>query len=247
MNLYTLITGASSGLGRSIAMRLSCNRRLILSGRNFDRLQQTLASCANPDQHIIWEYDLRNTESLAENLGKVMIENGFAIDCFVHAAGILRILPVRSITYRAVEEVLNTNLVSAFEIVSLLARRRANQQQLKNVLFVSSIAGEFGAPGFSMYAASKSALDGLMRSLAVELAPDVRVNSILPGGFRTPMTEAMLSDPIVEEKLAHDYPLGLGQVEDIVDAAEFLLSDRSRWITGHQLVVDGGRSINIAI
>jgi len=247
MNLYTLVTGASSGLGQSIAVRLSDNRRLILNGRNPERLQQTLNSCANPDQHILWEYDLCDVQNLSDTLGAVIAERKIAIDCFVHAAGILKILPVRSVTYKMLSEVLNTNLVSAFEIVSLLVRRRVNQQQLKNVVFVSSIASEFGAPGFSMYAASKSALDGLMRSLAVELAPNVRVNSILPGGFRTPMTEAMLSDPTVEAKLVRDYPLGLGQIEDIVNAADFLTSDRSRWITGHQLVVDGGRSINIAI
>jgi NAD(P)-dependent dehydrogenase (short-subunit alcohol dehydrogenase family) len=218
-----------------------------LNGRNADRLQQTLTSCANPDQHIVWGYDLGNVPNLADSLGKVITARDIAIDCFVHAAGILKILPVRSANYKVLEEVLNTNLVSAFEIISLLAKRRVNQQQLKNVVFISSIVSEFGAPGFSMYAASKCALDGLMRSLAVELAPNVRVNSILPGGFRTPMTEAMLSDPIVEDKLVRDYPLGLGQIEDVVDAADFLTSDRSRWITGHQLVVDGGRSVSIAI
>jgi len=247
MSLYTLITGASSGLGRSIALRLASNRRLILNGRNSGRLRETLANCDNPDQHLVWEYDLNDVENLADALAKLITERGIAIESFVHAAGILKILPVRSATCKTMHEVLNTNLVSAFEVVSLLSKRRVNQQQLRTVLFISSIASQFGAPGFSMYAASKSALDGLMRSLAVELAPGVRVNSILPGGFRTPMTEAILEDPIFEQKLVRDYPLGLGQVEDVVDAVDFLVSERSRWITGQQIVVDGGRSINISI
>jgi NAD(P)-dependent dehydrogenase (short-subunit alcohol dehydrogenase family) len=247
MSLYTLITGASSGLGRSIALRLASNRRLILNGRNPERLQETLANCDNPDQHLTWEYDLDNVENLADSLGKLITESGIAIESFVHAAGILKILPVRSATFKTMQQVLNTNLVSAFEVVGLLSRRRVNQQQLKTVVFISSIASAFGAPGFSMYAASKSALDGLMRSLAVELAPDVRINSVLPGGFRTPMTEAMLNDPVVEQKLVRDYPLGLGRAEDVVDAVDFLISERSRWITGQQFVVDGGRSINISI
>jgi NAD(P)-dependent dehydrogenase (short-subunit alcohol dehydrogenase family) len=247
MTPYTLITGASSGLGRSIALRLASNRRVILNGRNSERLQETLASCKNPDQHLIWEYDLDDVENLGDSLAKLITERDIAIESFVHAAGILKILPVRSATFKTMQQVLNTNLVSAFEVVSLLSRRRVNQQQLKTVVFISSIASAFGAPGFSMYAASKSALDGLMRSLAVELAPGVRVNSVLPGGFRTPMTEAMLNDPIVEQKLVRDYPLGLGRAEDVVDAVDFLISERSRWITGQQFVVDGGRSINISI
>jgi NAD(P)-dependent dehydrogenase (short-subunit alcohol dehydrogenase family) len=85
-----------------------------------------------------------------------------------------------------------------------------------------------------------------MKSLSVELAPQVRVNSILPGAVRTPMAEYALKDPIIAEKLTGDYPLGLGEPHDIANLVEFLLSEKSRWITGQQLVIDGGRTANMS-
>jgi len=97
-----------------------------------------------------------------------------------------------------------------------------------------------------LYCASKGALDSFMRALAVELAPDIRVNSILPGGVRSRMTESMFADPEMAARLTKDYPLGAGEIEDIVNAAEFIISEKARWITGQQLIIDGGRTINIS-
>ena len=84
-----------------------------------------------------------------------------------------------------------------------------------------AIAAQFGAKGFSAYSASKAALDALMRSLAVELAPDVRANSVLPGAVRTPMTAGMFDDPDTAARLLRDYPLGVGEPRDVIDAVEF--------------------------
>jgi NAD(P)-dependent dehydrogenase (short-subunit alcohol dehydrogenase family) len=139
-----------------------------------------------------------------------------------------------------------TNVLSAFEITRLLMRKDVNHKRLRNLVFISTIAAQFGAKGFSAYSASKAALDALMRSLAVELAPEVRANSVLPGAVRTPMTAGMFDDPDTAARLLRDYPLGVGEPRDAIDAVEFLLSDQSRWITGQQLVVDGGRTANIS-
>ncbi|MFR7810682.1 MAG: SDR family NAD(P)-dependent oxidoreductase [Butyricimonas faecihominis] len=87
-------------------------------------------------------------------------------------------------------------------------------------------------------------MDSLMRSLAVELAPRVRVNSVLPGGVRTAMTEHMYQDENLIERMAA-LSLGPGKVKDIYMAVKFLLSDEARWVTGQQFTVDGGRTINI--
>ena len=84
-----------------------------------------------------------------------------------------------------------------------------------------------------------------MRSLAMELAPEVRINSVLPGGVRTRMTEHMYEDEELINRMAATYPLGLGDVNDIYHAVRFLLSDEARWITGQQITVDGGRTINV--
>lgn len=244
---YVLITGASSGIGQAIAVRLSNDSRLVLHGRDSQRLEETRSRCAHPNRHLIWQYDLNETGELAQNLCDFIKQKAFGIECFIHSAGILKILPIRNVDRETLDEVMNVNFVSASTIISQLVKKKVNGQRLRSVLLISSIASNFGAPGFSMYSASKGALDGLMRALAIELAPAVRVNSLLPGGIRTPMTAEMLADPEVKAKFDRDYPLGVGEVDDIVNAAVFLVSEQAKWITGQQIVVDGGRTANISI
>ena len=138
----------------------------------------------------------------------------------------------------------NINVVSAALITKILAGRK-NQKALKSAVFISSNISNYGAKAFSIYSSAKSGLDGLMRSLAVELAPDVRINSVLPGGVKTRMTEHMYEDEDLIKRMESLYPLGLGKVDDICHVVQFLLSDDARWITGQQITVDGGRTINI--
>jgi len=241
----TLVTGASSGIGRVIAARLAQHRRLILHGRALDRLEQTRSRCVNPKQHVIWTQDLSHTRDIGSGLSVLLQAESLGVESFVHCAGVLKVLPMRAVELDTAEEVMNVNFLSAAEIVRLLLRKRINQGCLRNIVFVSSTASQFGARGFNLYCASKGALDALMRALAVELAPDIRVNSVLPGGVKTEMTAAMFSDPQLESRLVAGYPLGPGDPADIAAAIEFLLSESARWITGQQLVVDGGRTVNI--
>jgi NAD(P)-dependent dehydrogenase (short-subunit alcohol dehydrogenase family) len=138
------------------------------------------------------------------------------------------------------------NYVAAQQIIATLLKKRVNPGRLRSVVVISSIWSQFGARGHSLYCASKAALDGMVRALAVELAPDVRVNSVLPGAVRTPMAEAALADPRIVEGLRQNYPLGLGQPADVAAAVEFLMSEDARWITGQQFVVDGGRTVNMS-
>lgn len=243
---YLLITGASSGIGRDMAIDLSRRYRLILSGRDAERLEQTRQACHDPDRQLCWSYDLSEVGGIAETLHTFMSEHNAVIEGFVHCAALLKVLPLRSIDLAHAQSVMNTNMFAAMEITRLLMRKNVNQKTLKTIVFISSIASQFGAKGFTAYCASKAALDGLMKALAVELGPEVRVNSILPGGVRTPMTEAMYADPDTADRLTRDYPLGVGLPSDISNAVQFLLSDQARWITGQQLAVDGGRSANIS-
>lgn len=243
---YLLLTGASSGIGRDMAISLSRHYRLILNGRDAERLEAARASCHVPDQHLCWAQDLSKVTSLADTLPAFLEGNRACVTAFVHCAALLKVLPLRSITIAHAQEVMSTNILAAMEITRLLMRKKDNQKALRNIVFISSIASQFGAKGFTAYCASKAGLDGLMKALAVELGPEVRVNSVLPGGVRTPMTESMYADPATAERLTCDYPLGVGLPSDIGDAVEFLLSDQARWMTGHQLVIDGGRSANIS-
>ena len=243
---YLLITGASSGIGRDMAIDLSHSHRVILNGRDATRLEETRALCHAPEGHLCWVQDLAAVDAFADALPALLKANDARIGSFVHCAALLNVLPLRSITIAHAQAVMNTNVLAAMEITRLLMRKNVNYKALTCVVFISSIASQFGAKGFTAYCASKAALDGLMKALAVELGPEVRVNSVLPGGVRTPMTEAMYADPTVAERLTRNYPLGVGLPADISNAVEFLLSDKARWITGHQLVVDGGRSVNIS-
>lgn len=244
--LFTLITGASSGIGREIALRLSRNRRLILQGRNFERLNETRAGCHNAEQHVVWPLDLKQPSVLETGLRELLAKNGLAVDVFVHSAGALKIAPMRNMDLASAQELMNVNFFSASELVRLLLKKAVNGRHLRNIVFISSTASRFGAKGFNLYCASKGALDSLMRALAVELAPEIRVNSVLPGGIRTAMTDSMFSDSALAARLEADYPLGLGKPGDIASAVEFLVSENARWVTGQQLVVDGGRTVNIS-
>ncbi len=245
--LFTLITGASSGIGRAIALRLSAGAALILHGRNAERLEETRRMCVGPERHLLWIYDLENTAGLVAALQPQLAEAGRAVSVFVHCAGMVTVLPARSVDCRVAQKAMNVNFFSAVEIVNLLLSRKANNKSLENVVLVSSIWSRFGSRAHSMYCASKAALDGWMRALAVELAPVVRVNSVLPGAIDTTMAEGSLQDPQIVENLRRDYPLGLGQPDDIAQAVEFLVSEKARWITGQQVTVDGGRTVNMSL
>jgi NAD(P)-dependent dehydrogenase (short-subunit alcohol dehydrogenase family) len=240
-----LITGASSGLGREMALRFSSSHRVILGGRDEARLERTRGDCHTPDRHLVWRHDLMDVEGVAEALTHFLAAHDVRVNGLVHSAAQLTVLPLRSLAPSTVLDTFRTNVLSAIELVRTLTKKRVNHQRLRSVAFISSVASQFGAKGFSAYSASKGALDALMKSLAVELAPQVRVNSVLPGALRTAMTKSMFDDPQLAERLAGDYPLGIGNPADVVDAVEFLLSDKARWITGQQLVVDGGRTSNI--
>jgi len=241
----TLITGASSGIGRQIAVRLSQSRRLVLHGRDLERLTETRTLCHNPDEHLCWNVDLSRVDAIDASLTQLIEQHRVVISDLVHCAGMLSIRPLRQSDHSMAQETMNVNFMSAVVILRLLIRRKLNGKHLRRVVFISSTASQFGARGFGLYCASKGALDAFMRAMAVELAPDVRVNSVLPGTVKTAMTKAMLEDPDLELRMKDEYPLGLGEPQDIADAVEYLLSDKARWITGQQMVVDGGRTVNI--
>ncbi|MEG0797048.1 MAG: SDR family oxidoreductase [Odoribacter sp.] len=242
---YILITGASSGMGREIAIQLSIANNIIINGRDMERLQQTSICCNKNSKHLIWQYDLENVDGVEESLIQLIVQNNCLVKGFVHCAGYMKTIPLKMIRVDLFQSSFNVNVIAAAMIAKVLTKKKINQTALKNIVLISSNISNFGAKAFSAYAASKAATDGLMRCLAVELAPTIRVNSVLPGGVRTAMTEAMYQDEELIKRIASVYPLGLGEVKDIYEAVNFLLSDGAKWITGQQLTVDGGRTINI--
>jgi NAD(P)-dependent dehydrogenase (short-subunit alcohol dehydrogenase family) len=239
METYTLITGASSGFGRSIAWKLAPARRLILAGRNVERLESVRDQCENPKQHLLWPRDFSDVGGLAQELGELLKTKRICIGHFVHSAGFTGLQLMRAMEMDFVRRMFNVNLFSAMEIIQPLTRKSINHGALRSITFISSISGRLGASGLSAYCATKGAVNAMSLSLAVELAPDVRVNAVLPGIIETEMTRQYFESP----DFLGVYPLGLGRPEDVADAVEFLTSDRARWVTGQELVVDGGRSV----
>lgn len=241
---YLLVTGASSGIGKEIAVQLSEFYNIILCGRNHENLENTKSACQNSDLHLIWEYDLNDIENLESSLSSFLVENCCNVSYFVHSAGYIKTVPLKMTSVDSFKSSFNVNVISAALIMKVLVKNNVNKKVLQAAVFISSNISNFGAKAFSSYSSSKAALDGLMRSLAVELAP-VRVNSVLPGGVRTAMTEHMYENIELIERMEKTYPLGLGKTTDISSVVKFLLGDDSCWITGQQIVVDGGRSVNI--
>jgi len=242
---YILISGASSGIGRCIAIGLSTRFSLILLGRRDNHLQETKLLCNNSDDQLILNIDLSNAKDIEKSLTLFLKVNDVEVTHFIHCAGLMQMLPLKMITADSINAVFSTNVASAALVSKVLMQRSINSSALKGIVFISSNISNFGAKAFSVYAASKAALDALMRCLAVELAPRVRVNSVLPGAIHTEMTDNIFQNKETVDRLSDSYPLGLGQPEDIYSMVDFLVSEKSRWITGQQLVVDGGRSINI--
>lgn len=240
---YLLITGSSSGIGEEMAIQFSRDFNIIVHGRDTERLNE-VCNRLSEGKHLIWQYDLADTENLEQSLSTFISDNGIQITYFVHSAGYMKMYPVKMLNASVFNSSFSINVVAPALITKTLVGRK-NGKALKSAVFISSNISNFGAKAFSVYGAAKAGLDGLMRSLAMELAPDVRVNSVLPGGIRTRMTEHMYQNEDLIQRMAATYPLGLGNTLDIFHAVHFLLSDDARWVTGQQLTVDGGRTINI--
>ena len=241
METYTLLTGATSGIGLDLAVRLSRERNLILVGRNETKLDETIRQIGGTHKVLKLVCDLDADRRQVASCLAGFIQNGdLQIEALVHCAGTSKVMPLRQADTDSIDSIFNVNILSAMELVRPLLKKE-NKGALKNVVFVSSLASIRGEKGNAVYAASKGALNALTISLAKELAPKVRVNSVSPGTVETPMTQCFLES---EAGAAHlqTYPLGIGHCEDISNLICFLLSEESRWITGQNIVIDGGRS-----
>jgi len=241
MEAFTLITGATSGIGLDLSTRLAKERNVILVGRSQEKLDQVLSQLAPTHQTLGLHCDLHaNRRVIATSISEFICSNNLQIEAFVHCAGVSKVMPIRMADIDSVDTVFNVNVLSAIEIIKTLLKKE-NKGALRNIVMISSLASQRGERGNALYSASKGALNSLAITLSRELAPKVRVNTISPGTVQTPMTESFLN---TEEGLAHlkDYPLGVGHCDDITNLVCFLLSDASRWITGQNIVVDGGRS-----
>ena len=241
---YTFITGASSGIGRAIAIELSKKYHLILHGRNEQKLEETKHLCGD-EGHVIWTYDLSNVETLQTDFEKFVIDGGYQIDKYVHCAGMVFLTAIKTIDLASYRRVMDTNATSAILLTSSLMKRKVAGLTMKSIVFISSIAATQATRGKSLYGTSKGILNSFARASAVELAPNVRINTVCPAAVRTEMADDVFNDPIAVAAMNHRHPLGTGKPEDVAGVVSFLLSDAARWITGSQVMVDGGASCDL--
>ena len=230
-----LVTGASSGIGKVIAQQLSYQGAiLVITGRNQTRLKETFDSL-HGDNHKMISADV----TITEDLNKLATINEI-LDGVVFCAGIIDYMPAKHINLDSLNKTLNVNFKSQIVLYQQLhINKRINKGA--SLVFISSVSSLSGVAGTLAYSASKAAITSSVRVLASELAKlRIRVNSISPGLVETPLLETTNLDqnPLDLDKIK--YPLGTGEAIDIANASIFLLSDASRWITGIDLVVDGG-------
>jgi NAD(P)-dependent dehydrogenase (short-subunit alcohol dehydrogenase family) len=239
-----LITGASSGIGKQAAVFFSKQgAKVAITGRNQERLNETL-SLLTGNGHIAITANL-DSQNTIELLVKQVTEKLGPLDSILHCAGIQKTLPLKVLKEAHFDDVFNANVKSAqFLAKSFIKKSRFNSNGA-SLIFLSSVAAICGEPAISTYAASKAALQGLSKSLALELARlNIRVNCIAPGCVKTEMFDE-LSKQLTDEQysaIVNKHPLGLGDTIDIAGTAAFLISDLAKWITGTTLYVDGGYS-----
>jgi NAD(P)-dependent dehydrogenase (short-subunit alcohol dehydrogenase family) len=241
-NNIFLITGATSGIGKALAIFIAKNNgRLILTYRNEEKLNEIKQILGNNLIHSIF-IDLEDIDKIADEIVKVRL-NGEKIQGFIHCAGIADPRPLLLMNKTFYERIFNLNLFSFFEISRILLKSNMFHSP-SSIIAISSIQSKYGDKGKIAYGASKGALDSAVKSMAKELQnKGIRVNTIVPGLIQTEIFEeyqkAIGKDQIDSIIKSHQY-LGLGYVSDVVNAIAFLLSEESKFITGTNLVVDGG-------
>lgn len=234
-----LVTGASSGIGQSVAVECSrMGATVVITGRDRERLLQTMAMMEGED-HALVTADLSHFEEIER-----LANDCPKLDGVSHNAGIANMVTVKHITADRLGLMMGTNALAPILLTQqLLSRKRLNKNS--SIVFTSSLSGIYCVHyGESIYAASKGAVGGFAKGAALELAAQgIRVNCVNPSIIRTPLFEnegGALSEEQMQEKIAN-YPLRrLGEPTDVSWAHVFLLSDASSWITGIDLPVDGG-------
>ena len=236
-----LITGASSGIGREISIKLSkLGYQCVLTGRNLKELEITLAMMSGIN-HTLFSGDLNDNLFINKISDEIIPLNGI-----IHSAGIIKLLPFKYVNRLDFDEIMNTNLFSPFFLTQSLIKKKKLLNE-SSILFISSISGPIiGSKGNMMYSASKSAVNGIIKVLALELADKkIRVNAISAGMIYSDMWKGdnniITSDQLIQD--SKKYPLGYGKPSDVASLASFLVSNESTWITGSTIVLDGGFTI----
>ena len=243
-----LITGGSAGIGKAIAIATAgeTSGTIFVCGRDEKRLQEVISSCRDLSSGaslVQVTADLLEPGSLDRICAQVK-GNSSPLDCLVFSAGVDKAIPFKMANQKFIEDLLRINTAIPLELCRLLLKGGLINPGA-SIVFISSVMGILGQPGQVAYCATKGALISAAKALALELSGSrVRVNVLAPGIVKTDLTDKLFSSmsPEAVEKITQMHPLGLGEPGDIAELTLFLFSEKSKWITGSTITIDGGYS-----
>jgi NAD(P)-dependent dehydrogenase (short-subunit alcohol dehydrogenase family) len=236
-NKTILVTGASSGIGRQVAISIcEMGGNVIITGRNETRLQETF-SLLKTGNNLLIKADLLIEGDIQQLLDKLPM-----IDGVVNCAGTVNPLPVKFLSFRKIDEIFDINYKVQVTLIAQITRQK-KLNKCASIVFLSSISASHPHKGGALYSGSKAAIEAFSKVVALEFFPQkIRSNCICPAMVKTPMYDKAEAQGTKEQMDEHvnKYPLGVGTPEDVANAAIYLLSDASKWITGTTITLDGG-------
>ena len=239
-----VVTGASRGLGRAIALALAeAGADVALAARAKRDLEDTGALVQRAGRRaLVAPTDVASYAEVEALMGRAVRELG-RLDIVVNNAGVAKVAPLAETTPDDWRFMVDANLTGVFNGCRAAAPHLIAQKSGK-VINVASVLGQVGLPGYTIYAATKGGVIALTRALGVEWARHgIQVNAIAPGWFATDMTDPAFSDPKINERLTRDIPMRrIGRPEEIGPLAVYLASDASAFMTGQTIFLDGGHS-----
>lgn len=241
-----IVTGASSGIGRTCAIECGkAGARVHIIGRNMDALHETMSKMAG-ECHSLHQFDVTDYANIQDLVSSIVDQHG-KLAGFIHSAGIQITKPLRAMDPGDYINLFSVNTISAFEFSKWISLKANMDSRGLSIVFISSVMSIVANPGLIGYCSSKAALVGGARAMALELAPkQVRVNCISPGYIEdTPMMQNLDDQLSTDDirSLKALFPSGLGLTTDISGMCLYLLSDEAKWLTGQNIVIDGGYSI----
>ncbi len=239
---HILITGASQGIGKATAIHISrLGAKVALVARNKEKLEDVL-SALEGEGHAAHAFDLKQIQDIEGLVKKIVLEAG-ALNGLVHCAGVATMRPLAMTRTDYLHDMMLTNFYAFIELSRVFSKKQ-NYVRNASIIGISSVAGSNGLKSKVAYCSSKSAVDGAIRALAVELQDKgIRVNAVIPGFIKTELYDSYIgstSEEDFERNVLARQVMGLGGTIDVANAVAYLLSEASQFITGTGLVVDGG-------
>jgi NAD(P)-dependent dehydrogenase (short-subunit alcohol dehydrogenase family) len=245
INKTYLITGVTSGIGKEICRQLLIlGAKVVGLGRDSVKVQDLIEEFPN-GKFIFRSFDLKNIGELVILMDSILPDNE-KFDGLLLSAGKEETLPISNYTPDKFDSIFQLNVFANAELIRLFSKKKYSNDN-SSIVIIASVMSILGQPGKFGYCSTKSALIGMVKSSALELAKRrIRINAISPGVVNTPMTENLFQQLSSEnvDKISMMHPLGFGETSDISPLALFLFSDKTRWLTGQNIIIDGGYSIH---